>query len=217
MSFLFRTRLPSKNEALVGRDAVRFLKEPHAVFGRSFTDAIAENHSIARFAMGCFWGAERLFWQVDGVYLTWVGYSGGFTKNPTYQEVCSGRTGHAETVQVIYDSSQVSYAELLEVFWKNHDPSQGMRQGHDVGTQYRSCIFFADDEQKKRAVTSMNHWQSVMRAQGLGDITTELLAQSEFYLAEEFHQQYLAKNPGAVCSIASPLKHCRSDDMVVMS
>ena len=153
------------------------------------------------FGMGCFWGAEKRFWQTKGVFSTAVGYAGGFTPNPTYEEVCSGLTGHAEVVRVVFDPARVSYEELLRVFWEAHDPTQGMRQGNDVGTQYRSGIYFEDESQRVAAESSKQAYQRALDASGLGKITTEILPATEFYFAEEYHQQYLAKNPGGYCGL----------------
>jgi peptide-methionine (S)-S-oxide reductase len=151
--------------------------------------------------MGCFWGAERLFWRLEGVYSTAVGYAGGITRNPTYEETCSGRTGHAEVVQVVYDPAKVSYDQLVKVFWENHDPTQGMRQGNDIGTQYRSAIYATTDEQLAQAVESRDMFAPVVKAAGLGEITTEITKAGPFYYAEGYHQQYLHKNPGGYCNI----------------
>jgi peptide-methionine (S)-S-oxide reductase len=158
--------------------------------------------------MGCFWGVERKFWQVPGVYSTAVGYAGGLTPNPTYEEVCSGMTGHNEVVRVVYDPSKVSYAQLLKVFWENHDPTQGMRQGNDAGTQYRSGIYYANDAQKRAAEETRQSYQGALNAKGLGDITTELLPAPDFYYAEDYHQQYLQKNPGGYCGVGGTGVSC---------
>jgi peptide-methionine (S)-S-oxide reductase len=153
------------------------------------------------FALGCFWGAERLFWQLPGVYSTAVGYAGGFTPNPTYQEVCSGETGHAEVVRVIYDPEKIDYEDLLKAFWESHDPTQGMRQGNDVGTQYRSAIYVLDEQQRKAAEESKAAYQARLSAAGRGEITTEIAPAPQFYYAEDYHQQYLAKNPDGYCGL----------------
>jgi peptide-methionine (S)-S-oxide reductase len=173
--------------------------ERHYVNGASLTPPWPEGTRTAIFALGCFWGAEKDFWQTPGVISTAVGYAGGQTPNANYGEVCSGRTGHAEAVLVAYDPSKVSYEELLKVFWENHDPTQGMRQGNDVGTQYRSAIFATDDEQLRTAVASRNMYQARLSAAGFGEITTEIAAAPTFYYAEDYHQQYLAKNPNGYC------------------
>ena len=166
----------------------------HFINGHSLTD-VPEGYQKALFGMGCFWGAERLFWQTPGVWTTAVGYAGGFTPNPTYEEVCSGRTGHAEVVLVVFDPAVVTYDQLLKVFWEGHDPTQGMRQGNDVGTQYRSAIFTFDDEQRQAAEASRDMYQERLTDAGYGEITTEIEAAPTFYYAEDYHQQYLAKNP----------------------
>src|SRR5687768_1949278 len=169
--------------------------EKHHVLGTRITPPFPAGLREAVFGMGCFWGAERLFWQLPGVYSTAVGYAGGSTKNATYQEVCSGMTGHAEVVRVIYDPAKIDYADLLKVFWESHDPTQGMRQGNDVGTQYRSAIYVSDAEQRKAAEESKRTYQAGLQAAGRGSITTEIRDAPEFFYAEDYHQQYLAKNP----------------------
>lgn len=195
------TRMPTAAEALPGRSEAMPVTEPHYVNGRPLTKPYPEGSKLATFGMGCFWGAERIFWQLDGVWLTAVGYAGGYTRNPTYREVCTGRTGHNEVVRVVYDPRRISYSELLKVFWENHDPTQGMRQGNDTGTQYRSGIYVHDDEQRAAAEASREQYQQALRAAGRGDITTEIVAAPEFYFAEDYHQQYLARNPGGYCGI----------------
>ena len=168
-----------------------------------------EGLELALFGMGCFWGAERKFWQVPGVYSTSVGYAAGLTPNPTYEEVCSGLTGHNEVVRVVFDPKQVSYADLLKVFWMDHDPTQGMRQGNDRGTQYRSGIYTYSDAQARQAEASRESYQQALSAAGRGRITTEILAAPEFYYAEDYHQQYLAKNPGGYCGIGGTgVRYC---------
>jgi peptide-methionine (S)-S-oxide reductase len=173
--------------------------ERHHVNGAALTGPWPDGARTALFALGCFWGAEKDFWQVPGVISTAVGYAGGITPNPTYEEVCSGRTGHAETVLVVYDPARVSYDRLLKVFWEHHDPTQGMRQGNDVGTQYRSAIFTADAEQQGIAVASRDAYARELKAAGYGDITTEIVPSPTFYYAEDYHQQYLSKNPNGYC------------------
>jgi peptide-methionine (S)-S-oxide reductase len=196
-----KTTLPSRDEALPGRvDALR-VPVRHFVNGNRIVSPFAANLEQALFGLGCFWGAERRFWQTDGVYSTAVGYSGGYTPNPTYEEVCSGRTGHAEVVRVIFDPARTSYDELLRVFWESHDPTQGMRQGNDIGTQYRSAIFATSAGQLASAERSKAAYQVALRQAGHGDITTEVASAPEFYYAEEYHQQYLAKNPNGYCGI----------------
>jgi peptide-methionine (S)-S-oxide reductase len=163
---------------------------------------------LAMFAMGCFWGAERKFWELEGVYSTAVGYAGGYTPNPTYREVCTGKTGHAEVVRVAFDPKLVSYDKLLKVFWENHDPTQGMRQGNDIGTQYRSAIYWYNEEQRKAAEASRDAYQPVLKAAGYGSITTELREAPEFYYAEDYHQQYLQKNPEGYCGLGGTGVSC---------
>jgi peptide-methionine (S)-S-oxide reductase len=173
--------------------------ERHAVLGTPLRPPFPEGIQQAVFAMGCFWGAEQLFWQLPGVYTTAVGYSGGFTPNPTYEEVCSGSTGHAEAVLVAFDPTKISYEELLRHFWEGHDPTQGMRQGNDMGTQYRSAIYWFDDAQRATAEASRDMYAERLKARGYGEITTEIANAGPFYYAEEYHQQYLHKNPGGYC------------------
>lgn len=175
--------------------------EPHYVNGRPLTKPYPEGAKLATFGMGCFWGAERIFWQLDGVWLTVVGYAGGYTPNPNYREVCTGRTGHNEVVRVVYDPRRISYPELLKVFWENHDPTQGMRQGNDMGTQYRSGIYVHDEEQRAAAEASREQYQQALHVAGRSLITTEIVSAPEFYFAEDYHQQYLARNPGGYCGI----------------
>ena len=197
----FRTnpKLPSPADSLPGRAEIMPVPDRHYVNGASLTPPWPDGTRTAIFAMGCFWGAEKDFWQTPGVISTAVGYAGGQTPNANYGEVCSGRTGHAEAVLVAYDPSQVSYEELLKVFWENHDPTQGMRQGNDVGTQYRSAIFATDDEQLRSAVASRNIYQARLSEAGFGEVTTEIAAAPTFYYAEDYHQQYLAKNVNGYC------------------
>jgi peptide-methionine (S)-S-oxide reductase len=197
----FRTnpKLPSPADSLPGRAETMPLPERHYVNGASLTPPWPDGTRTAIFGLGCFWGAEKDFWQTPGVISTAVGYAGGQTPNPNYGEVCSGRTGHSEAVLVAYDPSQVSYEELLKVFWENHDPTQGMRQGNDVGTQYRSAIFATDDEQLRTAVASRNIYQARLSEAGFGEITTEIASAPTFYYAEDYHQQYLAKNVNGYC------------------
>ena len=203
-----KTGLPAANEALPGRAQRMPVAERHFVSGHRLTPPFPEGLQRALFALGCFWGAERRFWMLPGVYSTSVGYAAGVTRNPTYDEVCSGRTGHAEVVQVVYDPARVSYAHLLRVFWESHDPTQGMRQGNDVGTQYRSGIYWYDDAQRVAAERSRDDFQVRLSAAGFGKITTELGAAPEFYYAEDYHQQYLAKNPGGYCGLGGTGVSC---------
>ena len=202
MFFLQRpTTMPSPDRALPGRATPIITPGRHHVSGRPLAGPWPDGIRTALFALGCFWGAERRFWQTPGVYSTAVGYSGGYTPNPTYEEVCTGQTGHAEAVLVAYDAAQIGYEDLLSVFWENHDPTQGMRQGNDVGTQYRSAIFVADDEQRRAAEASLGAYQARLSAAGHGAITTEIQDAGPFYYAEEYHQQYLSKNPDGYCGL----------------
>jgi peptide-methionine (S)-S-oxide reductase len=201
--------MPAVADALPGRQEKMPVPAQHAVLGTPMTPPFPEGIRTAVFGMGCFWGVERKYWQLDGVYSTSAGYAGGHTPNPTYEEVCSGGTGHAEVVQVAYDPSKVRYEDLLRVFWENHDPTQGMRQGNDIGTQYRSVIFWSNEAERDAAAASLAGYQARLAAAGLGAITTELLPASEYYFAEPYHQQYLAKNPGGYCGIGGTGVTCR--------
>ncbi|MGH8149564.1 MAG: peptide-methionine (S)-S-oxide reductase MsrA [Steroidobacteraceae bacterium] len=194
-----RSALPSREEALAGRAAPLRVPETHFVSGRRLAPPFPHGLQEAQFALGCFWGAEKHFWELPGVYSTAAGYAGGHTPNPTYEEVCSGRTGHAEAVRVIYDPAKTSYAKLLAEFWERHDPTQGMRQGNDVGTQYRSAIYTLDAEQRTAAEESRRAFQQRLSNAGFGPITTEIRDAGTFYYAEDYHQQYLAKNPDGYC------------------
>lgn len=196
--------------ALPGRAQAMGVPDRHEVLGGPLAPPYPAGTEIAEFALGCFWGAERKFWQVPGVVSTSAGYEGGYTTNPTYEEVCSGRTGHAETVRVVYDPAEVSYGELLRVFWESHDPTQGMRQGNDVGTQYRSVIFTRSPERMAAALESARAYQERLREAGYGVITTEMVASGEFYFAEDYHQQYLsdAKNPNGYCGLGGTGVSC---------
>ena len=191
----------SKVQALPGRAESIPLPEKHFVNQNFLTEPYPANMKTAMFGLGCFWGAERKFWETEGVYITLVGYSAGYTPNPTYQEVCSGITGHNEVVFVVYDPDKVSYETLLKIFWESHNPTQGMRQGNDRGTQYRSGIYTYSDEQKELALKTKEHYQKVLRAADLRLITSEIIDAADFYVAEEYHQQYLAKNPGGYCGL----------------
>jgi peptide-methionine (S)-S-oxide reductase len=193
--------LPTIEEALPGRDTPMPVPSKHVVNGNPLQPPYPAGMETAMFGFGCFWGAERKFWQQQGVYTTAVGYAAGMTPNPTYHEVCTGMTGHNEVVYVVYDPSLISYEQLLKVFWESHDPTQEMRQGNDVGTQYRSGIYVYSDEQRKLAEASRNAYQEMLKKAGYGSITTEILDAPEFYYAEEYHQQYLAKNPGGYCGL----------------
>jgi peptide-methionine (S)-S-oxide reductase len=194
-------RLPTPEEALPGRAARMPVPPRHVVLGTPLEPPFPAGLARAVFGMGCFWGAERTFWKLAGVYTTAVGYAGGLTPNPTYEEVCSGRTGHAEVVLVVFDPGALRYETLLAVFWEHHDPTQGMRQGNDVGTQYRSAIYWFDDIQRQEAEASRIAYQAALDAAGLGAITTEIREAPPFYYAEAYHQQYLAKNPGGYCGL----------------
>ena len=190
--------------ALSGRSEALAVPTRHEVLGTPLEPPFPENVQIAIFGMGCFWGAERMFWQADGVYTTAVGYAGGMTPNPTYDEVCSGRTGHAEVVLVGFDSSRTSYMQMLKIFWEGHDPTQGMRQGNDTGTQYRSLILWSDEQQRSAAEASLSAYQERLQDARRGTITTEVAPADDahpFYYAEDYHQQYLAKNPGGYCGL----------------
>ncbi|HEX9813214.1 MAG TPA: peptide-methionine (S)-S-oxide reductase MsrA [Burkholderiales bacterium] len=200
--------MPRASEALAGRAAAMEVPARHFVNGNPLMPPFPEGMKLALFGLGCFWGAERMFWKIPGVYSTSVGYAGGQTPNANYREVCSGMTGHNEVVRVVYDPNVVSYEDLLKVFWEGHDPTQGMRQGNDVGTQYRSGIYTYDDEQKKLATASRDAFQKRLKAAGFGPITTEIVDAPEFYYAEEYHQQYLAKNPGGYCGLGGTGVEC---------
>ena len=211
MSFLFRdkTAMPDAADALPGRDTRPFhVPETHFVLGTPLEPPFPEGVETAIFGMGCFWGAERDFWQAPGVYTTAVGYAGGYTPNPTYEEVCSGRTGHNEVVLVAYRPSEISFDELLRIFWEGHDPTQGMRQGNDVGTQYRSGIYATSDAQRQAAEASRDMYQERLIDAGYGEITTEIVDAPEFFYAEDYHQQYLAKNPNGYCGIGGTGVSC---------
>ena len=193
--------IPNPEDALPGRHRAIEVNEKHFVNGNPIKGKFQENIQIADFAMGCFWGAERKYWEFESVFSTAVGYMGGYTPNATYEEVCSGLTGHAEVVRVFFDSSLVEYKELLKVFWESHNPTHGMRQGNDIGTQYRSVIYFHNDEQKKLADQSLSIYNDMLQKNGHTAITTEIKAVRDFYYAEDYHQQYLAKNPNGYCGM----------------
>jgi len=208
---LFTRKQPTLVEpalTLPGRDTEMPVPAKHDVLGTPLRGPFPDGVETAIFGMGCFWGAERLFWQADGVYTTAVGYAGGTTPNPTYEEVCSGRTGHTEAVLVAFDTAATSYEEMLKLFWEGHDPTQGMRQGADVGTQYRSALFFNDDAQRVAAEASRVAYQEMLTRAGHGEITTELAPAGKFYYAEAYHQQYLAKNPGGYCGLGGTGVSC---------
>ena len=196
-----KTEMPTQETALRGRETTMPVPPQHFVLGTDMLAPWPENTELAMFGMGCFWGAERKFWQAEGVYSTQVGYAAGLTPNPTYEEVCSGRTGHNEVVQVVFDITRTSFAHMLAVFWENHDPTQGMRQGNDIGTQYRSGIYTFSPEQAELAQTSKADFETKLRGAGYDAITTEILAAPTFYYAEDYHQQYLGKNPNGYCGM----------------
>jgi peptide-methionine (S)-S-oxide reductase len=197
-----KTTMVTPDTALAGRDSRTFtVPTAHHVLSTPLEEPYPDGLEVAYFAAGCFWGVEQIFWQVEGVVSTSVGYQGGVTPNPTYEEVCSAQTGHTETVKVVFDPKIVSYTDLLKIFWESHDPTQGMRQGHDTGTQYRSAIFTTSDEQLKAAEASRDDYQPWLTKAGYGAITTEIAPAPEFYYAESYHQQYLAKNPGGYCPV----------------
>ncbi|MET0427566.1 MAG: peptide-methionine (S)-S-oxide reductase MsrA [Microvirga sp.] len=207
--FRKRTDLPTTTEALPGRSEPLPTAERHFVNGRSLKEPYPDGTRTALFGLGCFWGAERKFWQIDkGIWVTAAGYAGGRTPNPTYEEVCSGMTGHNEVVLVAYDPKETSYEDLLKTFWENHDPTQGMRQGNDVGTQYRSGIYVFDDEQRRAAEASKASYAEALKAKGYGPITTEIVEAGPFYYAEGYHQQYLAKNPSGYCGLGGTGVSC---------
>ncbi len=203
-----KLELPKPTEALPGRSERIPVAARHFVLGSPMEPPFPPDMRAATFAMGCFWGAERKFWQTPGVFSTQVGYAAGFTPNPTYREVCGGETGHAEVVRVVFDPAKVGYEELLRVFWENHDPTQGMRQGNDVGTQYRSGIYTHDEAQARAAAASRQAFQAVLAKAGYGRITTEIAPTGEFYYAEDYHQQYLAKNPDGYCGLGGTGLSC---------
>jgi peptide-methionine (S)-S-oxide reductase len=199
--FAKKTTIPAQDEALPGRNTPMPITGKHFVNGSHIKQGAAGTLEEAVFGLGCFWGAERKFWELPGVVTTAVGYAGGHTPNATYEEVCSGRTGHTEVVRVVYDANKISYEELLKAFWESHDPTQGMRQGNDVGTQYRSAIYYTTPEQKNAAEDSKRRYQDALRRAHRGSITTEIREAPEFFYAEEYHQQYLAKNPNGYCGL----------------
>jgi peptide-methionine (S)-S-oxide reductase len=200
--------MPSAEEAPPGRAEKMPLPDPHFVLGTPLRPPFAEHLETAVFGLGCFWGAERKFWELDGVYTTAVGYAGGYTPNPTYDEVCSGLTGHNEVVLVVFDPAKIGYQELLKTFWEAHDPTQGMRQGNDVGTQYRSGIYCTGEAQERAARASLERYQAALAAAGHPAVTTEILPAPEFYYAEAYHQQYLAKNPNGYCGLGGTGVSC---------
>ena len=216
MGWMTKLRLPRRDEALPGRDAQMPVPPMHFVNGRTLTPPFPAGHERLLVGMGCFWGAERMFWETPGVYTTAVGYAGGLTRNPTYQEVCSGLTGHNEVVLAVFDPAEVSYAELLKVFWEGHDPTQGMRQGNDIGTQYRSGIYPYDDGQRDLALASKAAYERALAAAGYGAATTEIESAPTFYYAEHYHQQYLAKVPNGYCGLGGTGVSCTVEPLVTM-
>ena len=200
-SFRKKTTLPEPAKALPGRAEAMPVPERHFVNGNTLTPPFPAGMELALFGLGCFWGAERCFWQTDGVYTTAVGYAAGTTPNPTYEEVCTGRTGHNEVVRVVFDPAVVDFDALVKVFWESHDPTQGMRQGHDAGTQYRSGIYTYSEAQKSTALASKDRYQQALSKRGYGTITSEIVDAADFYYAEAYHQQYLAKNPSGYCGL----------------
>lgn len=209
-----KTELPSPEEALPGRPDAVEVPSAHFVNGNAIKPPFPDGMQSAVFGLGCFWGAERMFWRTPGVYSTAVGYAGGLTPNPTYEEVCSGRTGHNEVVLVVFDPSVVSYDQLLRVFWEGHDPTQGMRQGNDVGTQYRSGVYTYGDAQKTAALASCKAFQQALRQRGYGEVSTEIIDAPTFYYAEDYHQQYLAKNPAGYCGLGGTGVSLPAEEMV---
>ena len=206
--FARKLLIPSPEQALPGRNTRMRVPARHFVKGTPLEPPFPEGLERAVFGMGCFWGAEKKFWQADGVYTTAVGYAGGHTPNPTYEEVCSGLTGHGEVVLVVFDPRATSYDAMLRLFWENHDPTQGMRQGNDVGTQYRSGIYYESEAQRVAAEASRDAYQRALTARGFGEITTEIVPAPEFYYAEDYHQQYLAKNPAGYCGMSGTGVSC---------
>ena len=203
-----KLQMPSERETLPGRTERMPVPAKHFLSGAPLEPPFPAGLELAMFGMGCFWGAERKFWETPGVHSTAVGYAGGITPNPTYEELCSGRTGHAEVVRIVFDPEKVSYEDLLRVFWENHDPTQGMRQGNDVGTQYRSAIYDFDDRQREAAEQSRDAFQAQLAKSGFGAITTEIAPAPEFYYAEDYHQQYLSKNPDGYCGLGGTGVSC---------
>jgi peptide-methionine (S)-S-oxide reductase len=203
-----KTSMPTPEEALPGREMSMPVPEAHHVNGHPLLPPYPEGMQLAMFGLGCFWGAERGFWQLPGVYSTAVGYAGGYTPNPTYEEVCSGMTGHNEVVRVVFDPARISYRQLLKHFWEGHDPTQGMRQGNDTGTQYRSGIYTYDKEQQDQAESSRQLYQQALLDSGYRPVTTEIVEAPEFYFAEDYHQQYLAKHPGGYCGLGGTGVKC---------
>ena len=209
--------LPDRESALPGRDEPIEISDAHLVLGTRLTPPFPEGYGRIVVGMGCFWGAERMFWRAPGVYTTAAGYAGGVTPNPTYQEVCSGRTGHAEVVLAVFDPAVTSYDEMLRIFWEGHDPTQGMRQGNDVGTQYRSAIYWSDEAEREAALASRERFQGELTRAGYGAITTEIAEAGPFYYAEPYHQQYLAANPNGYCGLGGTGVSCPAGVVSSMS
>ncbi len=209
MFFRKAPTIPRAEDALPGRDAPIGTAETHFVNGNALKGPAPKGFEMAMFGLGCFWGAEKLFWQLPGIHITAAGYAAGTTPNPTYEEVCSGRTGHNEVVLVVYDPKETPYHQLLKVFWEGHNPTQGMRQGNDTGTQYRSGIYACDEAQRDAALQSKEAYSAALKSAGLGSITTEILDAPEFYFAESHHQQYLAKNPAGYCGLGGTGVSCQ--------
>jgi peptide-methionine (S)-S-oxide reductase len=203
-----KTEIPDPESALPGRDEPMSGLGPHLVLGTPIVPPFPDGFGTIVVGMGCFWGAERFFWQAQGVYTTAVGYAGGYTRNPTYEEVCSGRTGHAEVVLAVYDSARTTYEEMLRIFWEGHDPTQGMRQGNDVGTQYRSAVYWSDEAERDAALASRDRFQAELAKARYGQITTEIAKAGPFYYAEGYHQQYLARNPNGYCGLGGTGVSC---------
>src|SRR4051795_3305083 len=203
-----KSAMIAPEDALPGRPEKMRVPERHDVLGTPLMPPFPEGLEQAVFGMGCFWGAERIFWEAPGVYTTAVGYAGGYTPNATYEEVCSGRTGHAEVVLVAFDPEKIGYEEILRTFWEGHDPTQGMRQGNDIGSQYRSAIYTYSDAQREAAIDSRDRYQERLRSEGYGEISTEIAAAGDFYYAEDYHQQYLAKNPNGYCGLGGTGVSC---------
>jgi peptide-methionine (S)-S-oxide reductase len=208
MLFTRKSELPTRESALPGRETPIVPSEPHLVLGTPLTPPFPEGFGTIVVGMGCFWGAERMFWQASGAYTTAVGYAGGFTPNPTYEEVCSGRTGHAEVVLAVFDPARTSYEEMLRIFWEGHDPTQGMRQGNDRGSQYRSAIYWATEAERDAALASRDAFQRELAKSGYGEITTEIAQVGPFFYAEGYHQQYLARNPNGYCGLGGTGVSC---------
>lgn len=214
---MFKLRMPSGTQTLPDRKNPTPVPKQHFVNGNTLVGPFPETMEQIILGMGCFWGAEKMFWQTSGVFSTSVGYSGGTTRNPTYEDVCSGRTGHTEVVKVVWDPKEVDYSEILRIFWEGHDPTQGMRQGNDIGTQYRSAIYYFDDAQLQLALTSQNIFQEKLTRAGYGEITTEIQAATDYFFAEHYHQQYLAKVPNGYCGLGGTGISCEIEPLAKMS